>query len=347
MELTPQMQKQRTAQFYNCYVPTFTDGTHATEFDGETLPAIYDKLGKKILEGKSVCRLLQAIHNIYAKKLGIAPVRVMKMNSLDCPAAFSVWEFLSSDNRSVILYSDAILFCGPLTAFNAIIHETKHAHQAYNTHNFVKFGIVPKTDKEKLLLLNNFFWNYRFTASDKLQYYLGLYEIDAYFYEFAEMRKLNERHPEKFNGFAYYYNMWDKLTAYLTICDYKKDGLNSKGLKQVYKAMKTDIYRSLRGDYGIEMQKLCKEVLESGFNLENAFGSLIEELDYMYDQTILLAHEVRSMGLQAKFEKNGNLMYSKTKVSHLNRRNMSSNLEKTFFHLSNDIDDEFIYGKQK
>lgn len=345
MELTSRKQKLRSSQFYNCYLPVYTTGTHATEFDGETLPSLHDKIGEKALKKKSVRMLAQAIHNIYAKKLGIAPVKVLKVNDPDLFAAFSVRAFSTSNNRSVIIYSDNTLFGGPTTLFNSIIHETKHAQQAYNIHNFLKFNVLPKSDKEKLLLLAEFFLEYRFTASKKLPYYFMFNEIDAYFYEFQEMKKLNERYPEKFNGYTYYDNLWDKLSTYLYDFDYQKNGLNCKGLKQVYKAIKTDIFCSLRGDYGQDMKSLCTQVQMSGFNLDKAFDSFIEELDYLHDYSVLLSYKIRDMGLKAKFEKNGNLIYHKTRVSHFNRNCISANIEKAFFNLSNDGDDKYIWYK--
>ena len=71
------------------------------------------------------------------------------------------------------------------------------------------------------------------------------------------------------------------------------------------------------------------------------------QLDYLHDFAIDLAHKVREIGLQAKFEKNGNLIYHKSKISLLNVKRLSSNIEKTFYKLSNGTDDVFIFGEEK
>ncbi len=344
MKLTPEKEKRRTAQFYNCYVPTVTNGTHATEFDGQTLPALYDKIAEKLKAGKSVKNLAQAIHNIYAKKLSIAPVRVMKSNKINSAAIYCPDLYSTGENRCAILYQQKALFGGPTPFISIIIHETKHAQQCYNVNNYIKFGVLPKSDKEKLLLIYEFFYAYSFTQSNKLPYFLKLCEIDAYTFELFEISKLNEKYPEKFNGLGYYETLWYKMRNILYDFKYNKNGLNSTGLKQVYKAIKTDIYRSRCGEYGQEMQALCIRLNLSGFNLEKAFASIIKDLDVMHEITVSLADDVRSLGYKAKFEKHGNLVYSK-RVAEINPKYTSSNLEKTFFIMSNDIDDEFICGK--
>ena len=85
----------------------------------------------------------------------------------------------------------------------------------------------------------------------------------------------------------------------------------------------------------------------SGFNLEKAFDSVVEQLDYLHDYSVKLAYKIREMGLQSKFEKNGNLIYHKNKISLLNPKHLSSNIKKTFYNLSNNTDDVFIFGEEK
>lgn len=330
-------------QFDNIYTSMYTGGSHQTEFDGETLPSLYNKITENIANGKSLETLAQAIHNIYAKKLSIAPVKVVKMNDLDCSAAFG--RLLADSDKSVIGYSDEVFGFCPTVLFCNMIHETKHVQQAYNVHNFVNFGVLPKSDKEKLLLLFVAFNYSGFMFDNELPYYLQPKEIDAFFYELQEISKLNAQYPNKFNGLGYYNEFGTRIFEILYNFEYNKNGMYSKGLKLIYKTLKRGMFSASKGLYGQDMKSLCTQLKLSGFNLEKAFASFIKDLDVMHETVVLLADDVRSLGLKAKFEKNGNLIYHPQKVSYINPLGISSNLNKTFIAMSNDIDDKYFSQK--
>ena len=74
--------------FNKAYHIMYTNGSHSTKFDGETFISLYKKIEENLSLGKSVTELAQAIHNIYAKRLSIAPLRVIRNDNLgeDCSA---------------------------------------------------------------------------------------------------------------------------------------------------------------------------------------------------------------------------------------------------------------------
>lgn len=331
--------------FKNRYTSFKTDGTHQTEFDGATFNALYEAIKTNLINNKSVRKYAQAIHNIYAKKLTIPPVRVVKRTEVE--GAYYTHNFcLNSPNNDTIVYGDDIGLSGPTDVFMAMMHETKHAEQFYNIHKYLNYGVVPNAQENKLALMYEYFWCAPFTYCDKLSYRSGFYEIDAYTFELTEILKLH-KYGENFSGMGYYENIIDKSFKLLYHFKYNKEGLNNPEIHKVYRAIKKDMYECLQGNYGKHMQKLVTDVINSGFDLDKAFENVINKLNFIYDQTVLLAYEMRKLGYKCKFEKNGNLIYHNRHVTAINPKHFSAGLKDTIMLVSSFADDEFYFAPLK
>lgn len=386
MKETSEIENKKNKRFSNLYAILHTNGKHQTRLDGATIDELYNILYKKILNNTSLRIPAQAIHNIYAKKIGVSPVKVVLSD--DIPengiALFDPYYDFEGKKQAAILYSENLGEIGPVDVFLSIIHETKHLEQYYKIHNYIKFGVVPHDDLGKLILMYKYFWNYGYSGAYELPYYSIFCEIDAHLYEVQEMIKLNNRY-ESINGYAFYWAIYyEKFSRILEHFNYNKEELDNKKLKQVYKALKRDLYAALQGYFGEEMQKLClnvyekgldkqfvkkvhnngdtlfthlkkcnnktrrmliKKIYNEGFDLDSAFKTIINTLNSMHERTVLLAHTIRDFGRKAKFEENGRLLYSTKGKTLINPYKLSRSLANTFVNLSNENDDVFFPPK--
>ena len=72
-------------------------------------------------------------------------------------------------------------------SINVVLHETKHAHQAYIFHKFLQNGTIPSSSHVQLLLLVKVLTSCN--CIDDVFYCLNPEELDSYIYEIIPLLK--------------------------------------------------------------------------------------------------------------------------------------------------------------
>ena len=264
-------------------------------------------------EGSNV-ELLQAFHNIYAKKLGIPAIEVHKDYDLGGTGKFDI-TFTKKPEKNVNIIVDEYVdqYGCELEAFPVVLHETKHAEQYYSYHKFLKHHVIPKSDFEKLMVLYYLFRDCN-GESSIVPYYSRVSEFDAHDFEIRESKALMARY-----GFfnTHFFNVVTRETMQRILWEFKynREGMNNKVVRHGIKAMKRDLYRASKGEFGSEVYARVKEILESGFDLEKAYERVVKRLDDYADEICLDQLAADDMGVKLALAKNTNIIYSRNRTS--------------------------------
>ena len=284
---------------------------HKTGLEGLSVQELVANHSKTLGKYSPNQKVLQTIHNHYAKKLGIPAVLVDRDDLEGRCAEFAVIYGERSNNVTITIDDNLEISEGLLCTFDSIIHETKHAHQAYLVHKFTKHGVLPKSNYEKALLVFEMLRGLRGASTSLCEYFASLNEMDAYTYEIEEGIKLAQKY-EIFNNPQEIESNTVKTLGFLFGLKYQKQGINTPSIRKTYKAIKKDLYDALHGKFGPLVQKQIEEIVESGFDLDVAFDTIITKLDSIYDMIILTTHKAKQAGIKINFEKYGLLYKNKS-----------------------------------
>lgn len=289
----------------------------------------------KVFNRDDNTQVLQSIHNYYAKKLKIPTVRVIKTDDMD---SFGTFEVVSSKDKeeNVFIYIDDFLEWthGVFSSISTIIHETKHAHQAYLYEKFKVQGCVPTSDFEKLLLLFRVFYD-NGCGCDGLTYYSCPEELDAFIFEFKQINKLMTKYDFIQNKEMVLLRK-EFVFKLLSQLKYNKEGLDNLQLRRTYKILKRNLYCALKGDYGKQVFQDVIKITANNFDLKRAFEFIVKELDLLHDEILLDNIQSKEMGINLNIQKNGFIDYSSKSIKWYNR-------EKSNYHLF--IDKEISFDK--
>ena len=169
---------------------------HPTNLSGLSVESLVQFYLKNTLRPKESVKVVQEIHNYYARKLHIPSVLVERTYfEDDACAAFYVSSLDISNNAKIYVANGLEVAFGALSVFSSIIHETKHAQQMYDLHKFFERGVVPKDNYGKAQLLFKLFLITQDSACSQCPYNCMLSEIDAFVFEIEESKKLAQKHP--------------------------------------------------------------------------------------------------------------------------------------------------------
>ena len=253
--------------------------------------------------------VLQSLHNWYAKKLKIPAVKLECLEDLEYDGLFDVVSSLDDSEDNVFIKIGKFLEYenGLYYSINVVLHETKHAHQAYIYHKFQERGIIPGSQHEKMLLLFKVLCHCG--ALDEVFYCSSPEELDSYIFEINEMLELGARYSYLNNENTVVYRK-ETIFKLLYQLEYNKEGVNNKLLKEMLKVMKKSVYFALKGCFGEDAKQMVQAIYDSGFDLESSFNYIVENLNKFCDELISDDLLARQLWFKTNLAKHGNIVYS-------------------------------------
>ncbi len=295
--------------------------------DGFTEPQILYYMIKN--KGNAPCLLpaIQALGNIYSKKLGTPPILVVFTQNERSPYGMFLSGYRDINPTTRIEFNEKrIETSEPFVIYRAIIHEQRHAFQQYVCYNFFMHNNMPKSNLEKLFIICDLLMHLRLNSS-KLSYEINPFELDAYIYDFEQFNYLCSRY-ESFKSLKLDTYLYTRMHSLLCKLEYDKMGLQNKYFKQISSSIRKDIYLAQSGKLGLKFKLAIDRIMLSGFDLNDALSYFTKKLDLYYDRFVVLAQKMREKGFDVSWEKNGNLLYVKAstqKYDTLAQKTMDNN----------------------
>ena len=246
---------------------------------------------------------LQAFQNKFSRKLSVPTIRLV-YEDINYAGTFSSERRKRFTNNVKIKISPD----NDITETMFVIpHEVKHSEQEYILHKFCNFGVVPRDDLGKAILIINLLGN---KSKDDSDYYSRLEELDALIFEVDEMSKLINKYPHLFYlDFQLY--LRSSMFIILEDLKYNYEGINNRGIRQSMNRLRGDIAQALGGEYGKSVQNAVQSIVQSGFNLEKAYSSITSKLDKWVSWIVLENQTFKRLGAEdLELAINGHLNYA-------------------------------------
>ena len=298
---------------------------HLSEFNRLSVKELICEDLRRVFNVQDNTQILQAVHNYYAKKLKIPAVEVVKTDDIDSFGSFEVVNTKYQEENVRIRIDDFLEWSeGVFSSLSTIIHETKHAHQAYLYEKFKICGQVPHSDFEKLILLFRLFYD-KGCECDNFTYYANPEELDAFIFEFKQLNKLINRYVFIRNKELVLFRK-EFIFKLLSQLKYNKEGINNPELKKILKNIKRNIYCALNGDFGKFVKNDVSKIIASGFDIKNAFNFMVKELNILHDEVLLDEINSRELGIDLKIQSHGFIDYNSRTISWYKNKNSKYHL---------------------
>ena len=281
----------------------------SSEFDSYSFSLLLKTYIRKVAGFKDLDGVFQALHNYYAKKLKIPSVQVECSEDLGYDGMFDVVAIKDSDENNVFIKIGKFLEyeAGLFYSINVVLHETKHAHQAYIYHKFLVNGVIPGSQHEKMLLLFKVLSNCG--DFENMFYCSSPEELDSYIFEINEMNEIFKRY-EILNNESLRLFRNETIFKTLYMLEYNKEGVNNKFLKDTIKIIKRSVYKALHLEYGEETKRNVERIIKSGFDIDKSFNFIVDNLNRYCDEQISAHLLACSQGYNTRLSLNGNMIYS-------------------------------------